>query len=797
MAESGVSGAVRQVLPSIIEVLPGRDPGSSHSRTVTLLQPLPSINISALPWDFAETRTVFQLLKDIAATMDSKLYFAKVQKRASDKDWRLGIVYHMREAYYGLIELDKDMTSKELRGKHDEESSVLFSSAEDYLSHWRMEPVLMPSDVTLDRRISTFSMAPPARDSVNSVNILRSPKSQKDPLKFIYSRYYSILYSLNTPLSYFPKTALSRFKNLCENDDARIKSVLQKLYVPVAQLDTRHEGKYGILRSINNNDTDVQNGPAAKEFEEEHEKDFVSRHSDLIAKEQDNDDPRAAELLNKLVLELKVREAQLQILVVLDLIFAWGVEEESFLSEGLKQQEKEFRKLQKLNKQSLVRKKSNKRKIMPTFLGMGINVSEPERPVQDMEINEYSLYNSLTTLVDRMGIWDTLLGKAPGEEEDSSYGFLVYVLVPYYNKKLPLIIKFIIDKVKALNPKLVASKPHRSKSESSKSTGSLDRPLKRSKVALSRKPKLTQASTSDLQNSNDDLLPAFSLKRSKSNLSSKNLQRRQVDMSVNLKSTEDANAEDQLLEKRLNSIPDLGLKFIFGNAKKIKPISLPAPVLLRTESVSQVQATPAKKRVKDIHIPEVISTPFARSKSSTLPLRTPETFAQPRKDVPNTIQKQSLSDKLLKVISMPQAELKSPINITSSPEHAKRTSSHVVQSSPIKVPNSVESSGARKRARPGEPMSIEDSPFFKANLNGSPTYRSRTDVRPTRPTRAKLANPVPKEPVPKEPVPTEVPTDHDGSPFDGNSESDSDSDYERLVNSSKASTKIRTYSRLI
>lgn len=782
---------VRPALPITIEVLPGCNPGNSHSRLVTLLQQLPSVNTGALAWNFTKSRAVFQLLQEKAASINSELYYAKVQKRVSDKDWRLALVYHMRDTYYGLIEFDKDMTFNKLRGDSEAGNTVLFDSADEYLSHWRLDPALAPSDASLDKRISTFSMAPPPSHSVQSVNILRSPKSQNDPLKFIYSRYYSILYSLNTPLSYFPKTALTRFKNLCENDEVRIKAILLKLYVPMTQLDTRHQGRFGILGSMNNSES--QTDDAAAEFEGEHKKDFISRHADLIEKAQnEEDDPRVTELLNKLVLELKVREAQLQILVVLDLISSWGVEEELFLSRGLKQQEKQFRKLQKLNKQSLVRKKSNKRKIMPTFLGMGINVSEPVDTLQEQDISEYSLYNSLTSLVDRMGIWDTLLGKAPGEEEDSSYGFLVYVLVPYFNKKLPLIIKFIIEKVKALNPKLVPPKVHRRKSHSSKSTGEseLERPAKRSKVALSRKPKLMPRSNSEIQSPNDDLLPAFSLKRSKSSLSSKNLQRRQVDMSVDLKvNAEDANEEDTLLE-RLSSIPDLGLKYIFGNARKIKPISLPAPALLRTESVSQVQATPAKMRVKDIQILEVVSTPFANTKSSNLPLRTPETFVHPRREAPNTTQKPSLSEKLLKVIAMPHAEIKSSVNITSSPEVAKRTSSHVVHSSPIKEVNSVESSGARKMARPGEPMSIEDSPFFKASLNGSPTFRSRTDARTRQLPARKVCFP------PEKTAEAEVPTDNDSSHSEVDIGSDSDSDYERLVKSSKTSTKIRTYSKL-
>ena len=61
---------------------------------------------------------------------------------------------------------------------------------------------------------------------------------------------------------------------------------------------------------------------------------------------------------------------------------------------------------------------------------------------------------SLTTYIDRLSLWDTLSVKSGGA---GMYGFIGYVLVPYFTK-LPKLVEFVVENMKSLNMKLVSLK---------------------------------------------------------------------------------------------------------------------------------------------------------------------------------------------------------------------------------------------------------------------------------------------------------------------------------------------------
>ncbi|ODV66018.1 SLD3-domain-containing protein [Hyphopichia burtonii NRRL Y-1933] len=758
----------------------------SYPLSITLLQVLENIDITSLPDDFHKQRATFKLEKDIEE-MKLNYFYVKIQKQLSDKDWEVGLMYKIIDRYFGLITLPKGTKSKDI-GLQLSCPMPSFDSSEEYLAYWKTDPTPKKGE-----QITNFSMKPPTildqpklMHQPDSPITLTSPQSENDPMKFLYARYFSILYSLNTPLSYFPKTSLVRFKNLCDNDGHKIKANLQKLYLTINEFDIRHEGRLGLLKSVDR--TEVSSCNTKERYEIESQQEFVKKNHilPLLSKNSESQFSKEAssdtaevnsvnapmtleEKLSALTLDLKVREAQLQILISLELISLLEIQENVFLDQNLKRQESEFEKSKKAVKPSLVRKRKNKssKKIMPTFLGMGINVDELKVLINEpttIKIDEYSLFSSMTTLVDRMGIWDTLAGVTTSKKDDSAFGFVAYVLIPYFNRKLPWVIKFIINKFKSLNPKLVPKKDRRSKS----SNGSEDKKVSKPGVPIekadsSSKPKdrssrfpkkplgsqrvpfLHKSSSSSRSNResslSDDLLPAFALKRSKSSLSTKNLERRQVDISVNLKDDSKISKSKSLTENdklNRNKNLDFNKPSIFGDARRIKST---ANSFKPVESTTQIEATPAKKMNGNpvrSHETIITATPSKDRilKQSQLTLTISQTPTIDRSSttiIPVSTAKQpSVSERLMEINLKPpsynQAITSSPVHegseVTSSPVAEKRHEFTIPDNSPVKygITSSpvIDSSERLKRKRPGEPVSITESPFFNSTLNGSP-----------------------------------------------------------------------------
>ncbi|KAK7684023.1 hypothetical protein QCA50_012999 [Cerrena zonata] len=272
-----------------------------------------------------------------------------------------------------------------------------FNSSEEYLAYWKADPIPKKGE-----QITNFSMKPPTildqpklLHQPDSPITLTSPQSENDPMKFLYAR---------------------------------------------------HEGRFGLLKSVDR--AEVSSCNTKERYETESQQEFVKKNQilSLLVKNSESQFSKDAssdtaevnsgnapmtleEKLSALTLDLKVREAQLQILISLELISLLEIQENVFLDQNLKRQESEFEKSKKAVKPSLVRKRKNKssKKIMPTFLGMGINVDELKVLINEpstIKIDEYSLFSSMTTLVDRMGIWDTLAGVTTSKKMIAHLGSL-------------------------------------------------------------------------------------------------------------------------------------------------------------------------------------------------------------------------------------------------------------------------------------------------------------------------------------------------------------------------------------
>ena len=183
------------------------------------------------------------------------------------------------------------------------------------------------------------------------------------------------MYSLNNPLSYFPKTALPRFKNLIStfksnldieenskyNDEhtnsssSNIIEGLREFWLNVDAFDRRHNQRYGVFGDVNDgSDTDMNNqvNDELSNIELIEQQKFKSNHGfDLnqpttLSEHQENSETMdidnkgnengnqihgiTMEKLSQLILDLKIREAQLQILIIFELLNLMHVEEQEF-----------------------------------------------------------------------------------------------------------------------------------------------------------------------------------------------------------------------------------------------------------------------------------------------------------------------------------------------------------------------------------------------------------------------------------------------------------------------------------
>ncbi|KAI5968898.1 hypothetical protein KGF57_000013 [Candida theae] len=547
--------------------------------------------------------------------------------------------------------------------------------------------------------IEPFSMQPPTRpqnDSsknglvshADSSSTFLSPtkrEDSQDPLQFLTNRYYHSLYSLNEPLSYFSKTSLPRFKNLCEGNDSLILTILDSLILNMDKFDLRYDGK-------SNGELFASEASSSSGCEFQHREKFRQRVGFSVKRNVEGDGKEDSvnsgvgslhldgidnEKLQRLTLELKVREAQLQIILLFEAFQLWNIDEDEFLKQNLQKQNELMKESQDQLKASLVRARKRRRtntkkstnghqekkeskRVKP------ITLSGPESS-NEMSNRGFAYYLYLNKLIDRLNLWEVLMvpdkhGMQGGRNvvangnsggSSSSYGFLAYVLVPYYGKTLPLLMKYVIRNMKNTNMELtskVKKKSHSKKRTSSRtssatdiSAGSDKTPIedgtnKEDGVGEEKESKVKRKSIVSSDN-NDTLIKDISiasLKRSKSNLGGQSsrelLDKRQVDL----------NFKPPQLKKQLSSNLDNGgailstnssSSLIFGKARRSRTLPRVGSTSEITPSMnvaqtpmkggrevvpngtsisdssrdlmmpfSQVDATPAKQRVVDLEI---------------------------------------------------------------------------------------------------------------------------------------------------------------------------------------------------
>ncbi|EGV65794.1 SLD3-domain-containing protein [Yamadazyma tenuis ATCC 10573] len=601
--------------------------------SIDVLNTLHSVNLGVLSERFHDTLMVLNVSNQVKNELESDKYFSVKFGHTLGGSYipKEGIMFNIFGSFFGILEINsnKPKSAFHLWANSDSEFHPI-------------EPDTAAQDIELST--INFSMKPPVTLSTTIKPTVISPEQISDPISYIKSRYYSILYSTSIPLSYFPKTAISRLKVLSQNK-INLKDHICQIRLTVDQLNARHDGKFGVLKSLDNS-TDCLD----KQFEISHQADFVTSHN-LI---------QSTESLNNDILQLKLRESQLQIIVLLELILAMELVESNFLYDNhpvLSETQK------KVTRRRLIRRKNQPRKIIPTFLGMGVGVSsvetQPDGQKQESDgFSMHSLLHTLDSLIERLRLLDTLYT----QKNNTLINFVAYVLVPYYKNNLPLTIKYIIDRIKDSNFKLSSKLKSSRAKQSSKSVTE-----KKSKTI--ERPKLVRSA--DLNLDDKILDPKLMLRRSSSNLSSKNLQRRQVDFS-----------KPVLKSKSMTELNPPTSVFTTQARKLKKP--KPNTSLNLSKSFSQVSATPMKpppkKLIQDLRTPVGVSQPSFINSS-------------PIKEV-----------------------LLSPINERFKNIDTLKTPV-AVNSSPVMVLSS------ERKKRPGEPIDFIDSPFLDSlrgsSINGS------------------------------------------------------------------------------
>ena len=596
-----------------------------------------------------DNRGLLQLDTTTIPHQDHFIEFHELEKETVKR----GVLFHIHNDTFGLLECDRNSSNSgdDTITREGNMNDDIFVTIDDDQLQWN------PDFETLKGK---FSITPPSGHlSVNNLSTV-SPDHKDDPESYIRSRYYNILYSPTTPLGYFPKTAFSRLRVLCDNNESQIISVLSSIVLSNNAFDMRNNGRFGVLKRL---DKQCSNEGLDLEFELDIQNNFLSKYGFL--------DNGPEHEINTFINVLKVREAQMQLVILLEILVTMNINESQFLNPKTINTNPKPN-----NRPSLVRKKKLAKKIIPTFLGMGVT-----SPLGSSSSQERSKEITITTLhgiIEKMGIWDTLYS----HESVDLMSFVAYVLIPYFNKRLPSIIKDLVERIKGLSLKL------NSKLMKLPSTKDHDttRGTTHSTSAKPKKP--TTKPETKLNHQPFSFSPPISLKRSKSNLSSKNLHRRQVDFSAPVDAA------------RLKSVIELssGMKdsLIFGTSRKVKDSNL-----IKPPSIAQVTSTPVKPRLAR-SVTEVIQTP-----------------SQPN----NIKSKQSQpSNSLAPPPSLPPPTL-SPIEQIVSPLQTRSSATKPLQSEILTSPMPIESSPimatSAKKRKPGEPIAFESHSFLNSLKDSS------------------------------------------------------------------------------
>ncbi|SSD60907.1 uncharacterized protein SCODWIG_02668 [Saccharomycodes ludwigii] len=305
-----------------------------------------------------------------------------------------------------------------------------------------------------------------------------------DPEKYLLEKYHEVLYSINLTFSHFIRHCLYRFKKLCKEScedltaaTLKYKKILTSMLLSVNQFDKRHFNN-GLLKNIDTADVHLiklKNKILLSDW----------KIQDLNSFTDNNDN---CEIISKLNSIFKIRELKLQILLTLELLLFTSLDSrfEKFQSVYKKNIQKRALHISKLSIKK--RKKKENLKTESTKYGVkndDMQISESTDLCEKLDIwlDKLIITESLITINYEITnpmekrILDFFKGRMLVDtDEESTFGFLNKLLIPYYKKKLPHTTKFISKKVKGTTFKnsLTAPTSKDSLQKSNDNTTSID-----------------------------------------------------------------------------------------------------------------------------------------------------------------------------------------------------------------------------------------------------------------------------------------------------------------------------------
>lgn len=317
-------------------------------------------------------------------------------------------------------------------------------SIEDILPYWKEDRQKipdgdMPEQLPLVMKPPGFSYGKEmVIDEHGSGSFIH--RQELDPSSYLQQKYYEMIYSLNDPLAHFVKSKLSRLKVLCKRHGKAYQTVLKSSLVDQSTFEQRHHLEHcGLLKYESIPDE-------CKDFRVRSIRDTLG--VDIERMQNLND------VISDISNILKVRDIKLQIMILLELLT------EGKLDSTIKQYETNH--ANKLNEGSF-----NMMTTMTRF-SRRRNKGKSSKSVKQLKVIDYC--QNLDILLDKLGIAEALIsteislhseqppinkliheykqGIVNKNKEISSKGFLSYVVVPYWYKKLPFVVTFITNKIK-------------------------------------------------------------------------------------------------------------------------------------------------------------------------------------------------------------------------------------------------------------------------------------------------------------------------------------------------------------
>ncbi|CCF55886.1 hypothetical protein KAFR_0A04510 [Kazachstania africana CBS 2517] len=332
-------------------------------------------------------------------------------------------------------------------------------SIEKLLENWSHNIASNASSSTSQGKKVKINMRPPNAkiDGRQSIKPNDIPHTPLDPKDYFEQKYYDALFSIKLPLAYFVKSNLVRFKNICmavsgEEYNLQYQSILSQFLLHVQDFDKRYE-KTSVI-----NETYLLPSFALQ-----------SRDKLLSEYNQSKNTPTFDALMNDLMLIVKAREIKLQLILLLEIIHQ-NTLDKKFKNFELNYESKLKRRAVNVTRRT--RAKKNSYNISSTANAFGSGSASVDYCEQlDIYLDKLSILEILLETENSLSNENSeelnpiqeykknILNK---NKEASSVGFVSYILIPYYTKKVPYAVTFILRKLKG--PSLKAKKPISNKS---------------------------------------------------------------------------------------------------------------------------------------------------------------------------------------------------------------------------------------------------------------------------------------------------------------------------------------------